>query len=63
MMNIWWVLLIRKKGGCRRQQGRGWWGISRGCSKTHLRVLVVLHRTTTLCSGMLSYLGNGNKYL
>jgi len=22
-MNIWWVLFIRKKGGCRRQQGRG----------------------------------------
>lgn len=42
---------------CQLQPGRDWWGTSRGCSRTRLRVLVALHKTIILCSGTQLYLG------
>jgi len=42
---------------CQPQQGRGWWGISRGFSRIHLLVSVEPLKTTTSCSGTLLFLG------
>jgi len=55
--NGWLLGFDRVREGCRLQRGRDWWGISRGCSKTHLQELVVLHKTTISCCGMLLYSG------
>jgi len=42
---------------CQPQQGRGWWGISRGFSRIHLLVSVEPLKTTTSCFGTLLFLG------
>lgn len=52
-----WISEVCGWWRCRHLQGRGWWEILKGCSKTRLQASVGLPKTTILCSGMLWYLG------
>lgn len=57
-LNVGWLFEVcRWRQRWQLLQGRDWWGILRGCSKTLLQGSVGHPKTIILCFGMLSYLG------